>query len=257
MQPRRRFAIVAVTALAAAGAGAAIAATEDDRGKKAEDADPERRGRAARRRARRAAERALRSRARPDRQGGRGGPAQRGAGRGDQGAHAGVRPRARVPGRPAGGPHGFDGPGGPASSAPARRPVFDAIAEELGIPVERLHRQLMSGKSMRQIAQGERQDAGRRQGRGEGGDRDPSSTRRSRRARSPRSRRTRSASTCRRCCNTSVRGPRFHARPGVRPATGRRLRSHRDRAMPRDGRPRLPVLACSALCPDPGTVHGN
>jgi ribosomal protein S13 len=48
------------------------------------------------------------------------------------------------PGGP-GGPHGFHGPpGGPA--------VFEAIAEELGISEEKLHRQLMSGRKMRQIA---------------------------------------------------------------------------------------------------------
>lgn len=46
--------------------------------------------------------------------------------------------------------HDFDrpferGPGGP--------PVFEAIAEELGISVERLHRQLLNGKSMRKIAE--------------------------------------------------------------------------------------------------------
>jgi hypothetical protein len=35
---------------------------------------------------------------------------------------------------------------------PGGHEVFDAIAEEIGIPVERLHRQLMRGKSMRQIA---------------------------------------------------------------------------------------------------------
>ena len=57
-----------------------------------------------------------------------------------------------VPGGPPG-PHPFGGsfdrsfergPGGP--------PVFEAIAEELGIPVDRLHRQLLSGKSLRKIA---------------------------------------------------------------------------------------------------------
>ena len=37
------------------------------------------------------------------------------------------------------------GPGGP--------PIFESIAEELGIPVERLHRQLLSGKSLRKIAE--------------------------------------------------------------------------------------------------------
>ena len=65
-----------------------------------------------------------------------------------------------LPGGPPGGPHGFRGPGGPPGfGAPGPGPggpggpeVFDAIADELGIPVERLHRQLMGGKSMAQIA---------------------------------------------------------------------------------------------------------
>lgn len=45
------------------------------------------------------------------------------------------------------GEFGFGGPGGPGGPD-----VFDAIAEELGISAERLHRQLFNGKSMRQIA---------------------------------------------------------------------------------------------------------
>lgn len=64
----------------------------------------------------------------------------------------------RVLGIPPGGPDGpggFHGPGGfgfAGPGGPDGPDVFDAIAEELGISTERLHRQLFNGKSLRQIA---------------------------------------------------------------------------------------------------------
>jgi hypothetical protein len=155
MQPRRRFAIVAVTALAAAGTGAAIAATGDDRGKEAEDAiltdaaeqldvEPDEL-----RSALSDAELAQIDKAVED-----------GLLSEEQAEQIKERMQesGRVlgfPGGPPGGPHGFDGRDGPhglVGPGPGGPEVFDAIAEELGIPVERLHRQLMRGKSMSQIA---------------------------------------------------------------------------------------------------------
>lgn len=146
----RRWAIVAVTAVAAAGGGAAIAAT-DDRAKEAEDAiltD--------------AAERLdvdageLRS-ALSEAQ-----LAQidEAVEEGVLSANAAKEIKERM--QASGLVLGFPGPAGarvvhmlhgPFGPGPGEPPAFEAIAEELGIPVERLHRQLISGKSMREIAE--------------------------------------------------------------------------------------------------------
>jgi ribosomal protein S20 len=149
MRPRRRFVIVAATALAAAGGGAAIAATdEEDKGKKTEDAilsdaaerldvEP-----TELRSALTEAELAQIDKAVED-----------GVITEDDADH--IKKRLQESGRvlgfpggpPPGGPHGLHGPGGPGGPA-----VFDAIADELGISVERLHTQLMRGKRLAQIA---------------------------------------------------------------------------------------------------------
>jgi hypothetical protein len=155
MQPRRRFAIVAVTALATVGAGAAIAATDDDRAEKAEnailtdaaerlDVEPdELRGalsEAERAQIDKAVEEGLLSEEQAER------------------IKQHMQESGRVlgfPGGPPGGPHRFGEPGGPhgfGGPGPGGSEVLDAIADELGIPVERLRRQLMRGKTMRQIA---------------------------------------------------------------------------------------------------------
>jgi hypothetical protein len=147
----RRWAIVAVTAVGAAGGGAAIAATTDDRAKEAEDAiltD--------------AAERLdveadeLRS-ALSEAQLAQLDKAVEEGELSEEVAEA-IKQRMQAsgvvlgfPGGPGGEVvHRLHGPFGPGPGGP---PVFEAIAEELGIPVERLHRQLLSGKSMRQIAE--------------------------------------------------------------------------------------------------------
>ena len=147
MKTRRRFAIVAVTAVAAAGGGAAIAATDDDRGKKTEEAiltD--------------AADRLdvepgeLRSALSEAQQAQIDKAVEDGILSEEDAEHMKERMDDSGPvlgfpaGPPPGGPHGLHGPGpgGPA--------VFDAIAEELGISVERLHNQLMRGKTMAQVA---------------------------------------------------------------------------------------------------------
>ena len=145
MQPRRRFAIVAVTALAAASGGAAIAATDEDKGKKTEDAiiddaaerldvDP-----GELRTALSDAELAQIDQAVED-----GVISEEDAERIKEHMQDSGRVLGFPGGPPPGGPHGPGGPGGPE--------VFDAIAEELGIPVERLHNQLMRGKRLAQIA---------------------------------------------------------------------------------------------------------
>ena len=147
MKTRRRFAIVAVTAVAAAGGGAAIAATEDDRGKKAEEAVLSD-----------AADRLdvepgeLRSALSEAQQAQIDKAVDDGVLTEEDAEH--IKERLEDSGLvlgfpggpPPGGPHGLHGPGpgGPA--------VFDAIAEELGISVERLHDQLVRGKSMAQVA---------------------------------------------------------------------------------------------------------
>jgi hypothetical protein len=149
MQPRRRFAIVAVTALAAAGGGAAIAATEDDRGKNTEDAilddaanrldvEP-----GELRSALSDAELAQIDNAVED-----GVISEEDAERIKEHLQDSGRVLGFPGGPPPGGPHGLHGPGGPMGGPE----VFDAIADELGIPVERLHRQLMRGKRLAQIA---------------------------------------------------------------------------------------------------------
>lgn len=148
MKPRRRFAIVAVTALAAAGGGAAIAATDDDKGKKTEDAiiddaaerldvDP-----SELRTALSEAELAQIDEDVED-----GAITEEDAKRIKEHMQESGRVLGLPGGPPPGGPHGLHGPGGPGGPA-----VFDAIAEELGIPVERMHRQLMRGKSLAQVA---------------------------------------------------------------------------------------------------------
>ena len=151
----RRVAICAASALAVAGGGAAIAATGDDQGKEVEDAILND-----------AAERLdveadeLRSAL-----------SEAELAQIDKAVEDGMlteeqaemikehlRESDRVLGLPGpggpGGPHGFGGPfGGPFGPGPGGPEVFDAIAEELGIPVERLHRQILRGTSMRQIAE--------------------------------------------------------------------------------------------------------
>ena len=136
MKTRRRFAIVAVTAVAAAGGGAAIAATDEDRGTKAEEAiltD--------------AADRLdiepgeLRSALSEAQQAQIDKAVEDGILTEEDAEHM----KERMQG--SGLVLGF--PGGPGRGGPA---VFDAIAEELGISVERLHNQLMRGKTMAQVA---------------------------------------------------------------------------------------------------------
>jgi polyhydroxyalkanoate synthesis regulator phasin len=145
----RRWAIVGVTALAAAGGGAAIAATGADKAKETEDAilsdaanqlgvdSSDLRG------ALSDAEIAQIDKAVED---------------GDltEAEADAIKEHMResglvlgLPGGP-GGPRGMHGPPDMLFGGP---PVFAATADELGIPEERLHRQLLSGKSMREIAE--------------------------------------------------------------------------------------------------------
>jgi len=145
----RRWAIVAVTAVAAAGGGAAIAATGDDKAKQTEDsilsdaADQLGVDSSDLRSALSDAEIAQIDKA---------------VEHGDLSNEEAdaikehMQDSGLVLGLPGGpmGPRGMHGPpdmffGGP--------PVFDAIAGELGITQERLQRQLLSGKTMRQIAE--------------------------------------------------------------------------------------------------------
>jgi hypothetical protein len=142
----RRFAIVAVTALAAVGAGAAIAATSGDKGKEVEDAILSD-----------AAERldveagALRSAlseaqlAQIDRAVEDGRLTEEQASR----VKEHMQRSGRVLGFP-GGPRGHHGPGGPGG--PGGPAVFEAIADQLGVPVERLHARLMAGMTLAQVA---------------------------------------------------------------------------------------------------------
>lgn len=144
----KNIAIAAVAALGVAGGGAAIAATDDDKGKEAESAilsdaadrlDVEA---GDLRTALSEAEQAQLDQAVKD-----GDLTQEQA---DE-IKGHMQESGRVLGIPPG-PGGPHGPGGPGFGPPGGPAVFDAIAEELGIPVEKLHRQLMSGKSMRKIA---------------------------------------------------------------------------------------------------------
>ena len=148
----RRLAICAASAIAVTGAGAAIAATDGDKGKEIEDAILSD-----------AAERLdveagdLRS-ALSEAQLAQIDKAVEDGDLTEEQAemikkHLEESDRVLGFGPPGGPPHfggsferGFGpGPGGP--------PIFEAIAEELGISVERLHRQLLSGKSLRKIAE--------------------------------------------------------------------------------------------------------
>ena len=158
MQPRRRFAVVAVTALAAAGGGAAIAATEDDdKGKETEDAiisDAADRLDVAPTELRSAlteAERAQIDKAVED-----GVLSEEAAERIKEHLEDSGRVLGFPGGPPPGGPAGMHGPGGSfgmhGPGGPVGSEVIDAIADELGIPVERLHNQLMRGKRLAQIA---------------------------------------------------------------------------------------------------------
>jgi hypothetical protein len=156
MQPTRRFAIVAVTALAAAGGGAAIAASDDDKGKKTEDAiisdaaerldvEP-----TELRSALSEAELAQIDKAVED-----GVISEDAAKRIKEHLQDSDRVLGFPGGPPPGGPGGFHGPGGPGfhgPGGPGGPAVFDAIADELGIPTDRLQTQLMSGKRLAQIA---------------------------------------------------------------------------------------------------------
>jgi hypothetical protein len=138
----RRLAILSVAALGAVGAGAAIAATQDDKGKEVEDAilsDAAGRLDVEADELRTALSEA--QLAQIDRAVEAGDLTEQQAERIKQ--H--LEESGRVLGFPGGPhPHGPGGPGGPE--------VFDAIAAELGISVEKLHSQLMNGKSMRKIA---------------------------------------------------------------------------------------------------------
>ena len=146
----RRWAIVAVTALAAGG-GAAIAAATDDRAKEAEDAI--------------LSDAAERLDVDPDELRSALSEAQlaqidKAVAEGDlsEDVAEAIKERMQASGLVLGFPgppgarveHMLHGPFGPGPGGP---PVFEAVAEELGISVERLHRQLMSGKSMREIAE--------------------------------------------------------------------------------------------------------
>lgn len=141
----RKFAIIAVAALAAVGTGAAVAATQDDKGKETENAilsDAAERldvGTDELRTALSEAQRAQIDQAVED-----GDLTQQQADRIKQ--H--IEESGRVlmgPGGPDGPHHGPGGRGGPP-------PFFGAIAEELGISEEKLHEQLHSGKTLAQVA---------------------------------------------------------------------------------------------------------
>ncbi len=145
----RRWAIVAVTALAAAGGGAAIAATGDDKARENEDAilsdaaDQLGVDSSDLRDALSDAELARIDKAVED------------GDLSDEEADAikeHMQESGLVLGVP-GGPHGPRGLHGPMDIAFGGPPVFEAIADELGIPEERLHRQLLSGKSMSEVAE--------------------------------------------------------------------------------------------------------
>lgn len=148
----RRLAIVAASALVVAGGGAAIAATDGDKGKEIENAILS--GAAERLDVETDDLRNALSEAQLEQI--------------DQAVEDGmlteeqaemIKEHLEESGRvlgfgPPGGPPGFGGPFhrdfGPGPGGP---PVFEAIAEELGISVERLHRQLLRGKSMKKIAE--------------------------------------------------------------------------------------------------------
>lgn len=136
----RRFTIIAVTALAALGGGAAVAATQNDEAKEREDAvlsDAAERldvGTDELRTALSEARLAEIDQAVED-----GKLTQEQADR----IKEHVEESGLVLGGP--GPHGPHGPGGPP-------PFFDDVAEELGISVEKLHEELRSGKTLRKLA---------------------------------------------------------------------------------------------------------
>jgi ribosomal protein S13 len=144
----RRMAILGVAALGAVGGGAALAATQDDRGKQAEDAVL---GDAA-------------DRLDVDTSDLRSALSDAESAQIDKAVENGdlteeqakeikehMQESGRVLGFP-GGPGGPPGPGGPGMHGPIGPGVFDAIADELGISHHKLQSQLMSGKSMRKIA---------------------------------------------------------------------------------------------------------
>ena len=133
----RRFTIIAVTALAALGGGAAVAATQNDEAKEREDAIL---GDAAERLDVGTDElRSALSEARLaeiDRAVEEGKLTQEQADR--------IKEHVEESGLVLGGP-GPHGPGGPP-------PFLDDVAEELGISVEKLRQELHSGKTLREVA---------------------------------------------------------------------------------------------------------
>ena len=144
----KRIAILAVTAVGAVGAGAAIAATQDDKGAEAENAI--------------LADAAERLDVETDEL--RTALSEAELAQIDQAVEDGelteeqaerIKEHMQESGRVLG-LHGPGGPGGPGMhhrvGGPGGPEVFEAIAKELGISVERLHTQLMDGKSMRKIA---------------------------------------------------------------------------------------------------------
>lgn len=146
----RRFAIVAVTALAAVGAGAAFAATQDDKGKEAENAvlsDAAERLDVSSDELRTALSEA--QQAQLDKAVEDGDLTQAQADKIKQHMEESGRVLG-FPGGPGGpgGPRGHHGPGRPGGGPP----FFDAIAKELGISEQKLHNQLHRGRSLAQIA---------------------------------------------------------------------------------------------------------
>ena len=147
----RRWAIVAVSAVAAVGGGAAFAATREDDAKEHEDAiltDAAERldvDAGELRSALSEAELAQIDKAVED-----GTLSEEDAEAIKEHMQESGLVLGLTPGGP-GGPRGLHGPD-PLGIMLGGPPVFDAIAEELGISVERLHDQLLSGKTMRQIA---------------------------------------------------------------------------------------------------------
>ena len=149
----RRLAICAASALAVGGAGAAIAATGDDKGTEVEDAilnDAAGRldvGADELRTALSEAQLAQIDKAVED-------------GMLTEEQAEMIKEHMSESGRVLGFPGGPPGPppfGGSFERSfergPGGPPIFEAVAEELGISVERLHRQLLSGTSLRKIAE--------------------------------------------------------------------------------------------------------